>query len=97
MRFVQRRGAAAARAVCALSTAIHISTEPQRARAQNVGNKKTGGGAAKQSTTSGSNDAALGSRAIRRRGIRMVELIGAAFILLCLAPLLARDPHRSSR
>jgi len=29
--------------------------------------------------------------------MRMVELIGAAFVLLCLAPLLARDPHRSSR
>jgi hypothetical protein len=29
----------------------------------------------------------------------MVQLIGAAFLLLCLAPLLARDPavHRSSR
>jgi hypothetical protein len=29
----------------------------------------------------------------------MVELIGAAFVLLCVAPLLARDPgaRRSSR
>jgi hypothetical protein len=34
---------------------------------------------------------------IQRRGKCMVELIGAAFMLLCLAPLLTRDPHRTSR
>jgi hypothetical protein len=52
----------------------------------------------KQCTTSGRNSGALTSRQIGRRSMLTFQIIGAALLLLCLVPLLARDPQmRRSR
>ena len=54
----------------------------------------------KHTTTSAGNTDSLALRAALGRSLMlMAQLIGAAFLLLCVAPLLARDPgaRRSSR